>query len=131
MLHRNPIRRDGSALRVVAKREGEAVNLIKTDSAVILELETDDREKIAEWREQRGWGSDDILEELLGPYLCNGWHIVPISCWDGLTISDDVEHNEAGEIMDVGDVYTFVNYALISEVDVLLKRGKVYLAKIE
>ena len=80
-------------------------------------------------------GAEEILRELLDDHLCNGWEFVPPEDIGALTsspiLSDEVERNDDGEIVKVGKVYWFPNYAVQSELDLLYDDGEVFFPEAE
>lgn len=96
---------------------------------LVLEIEDTDREEIDERSDMRS--DEDLFIDLLEPMLCNGWDKVDCACWGGLAITNDLVQNEDGETVHCGPVYTFIEYAVISEIQVLLRDGKITLNRYE
>jgi hypothetical protein len=74
-------------------------------------------------------GSDACFRELIEHQLCNGWTEVSPedigALTSGIILSDNVETNDDGKIVDIGRVYWDSQYAVQSAARELYEGGKV------
>src|ERR1700722_17299367 len=93
------LNKNGNKLRIVLTSDGKAE----------LQQRIDDGHLI---------GPDDVLYDLLEYHLCKGWEMIRPEEIGALTsapiISDDVARNDDGDIIEIGSVYWFPNYQILS-----------------
>ena len=112
------------------------IEIVKSEEGITLKLTDAGREELEGYRVDRlspyNWnkGTEEILLNLLEDWLCNGWEMVPPEDIGALTsapiLSDEVERDDNGEIVKVGAVYWFPDYAVTCELDVLADNGEVF-----
>lgn len=96
-----------------------------------IKLEKGDREKIAEMRGR--WDDESVFLELIERQLCNGWdNVYRIACWgNNINLTQEHETDDHGDTISLGKVYTYTDYAIRSEVDVLLEDGSIIFTMFE
>lgn len=76
---------------------------------------------------------DNLFLELCEYPLCNGWELIAPedigALTDSLIFSQDVERDDWGKILKVGDVYWFPDYMIRSPALELARHGFVIFAK--
>jgi hypothetical protein len=120
-----------SYIEIVKKSKDDYVG-----EGILLKLTDAGREELEAYRTDHlapyNWnkGTEEILCNLLEDWLCNGWEMVPPEDIGALTsapiLSDEIERDDNGEIVKVGAVYWFPDYAIICELDVLADNGEVF-----
>lgn len=113
---------------------GRYVELIEVPSGLRIKLNDTGRTELLEQRneESDGWkkGTLCTLQDLLEDWLGNGWSFVAPQDIGALTdapiLSPDVEQDDHGNVVKVGKVYWFPNYAVECELNTLLEKGEVF-----
>lgn len=99
-----------------------------------LVAEPDDKEMLADLFDRHGHNDNDFLSQLfestgLTPnghlYLVNPVDVGALT--DSPIVSDEVLHNDEGQVSTVGNLWWFPNYAIRSLADKLVRDGRVLL----
>lgn len=98
---------------------------------LVIEIDQDDREEITSQKDQGDRTDEDIFVDLIEPMLCNGWSTVAVALWSGFCITEDLVTDDHGDVIHCGDVFTYLDHAIRSEVDMLIEHGFVTLTRVE
>ena len=113
---------------VATPEHGFYVNLRKTEEGDLEILLTGEGQvnfdTVQEVRDAHGIHS--ALLALLEDHLCNGWEMVPPEDLGALTaapiLSDEIERDEGGRVVEAGRVYWFPDYAVRDEIEELREK---------
>lgn len=79
--------------------------------------------------DNKDMSDNELFVELIDDYLCNGWALIPPEGINALTdaflLSDDTYQDDDGTYPNVGSIYSFANYCIVSEIDMLKRDGEV------
>lgn len=87
----------------------------------------DEQDKLELEERAKDWGINSILAEILEPYTCNGWGFHLASDLGQLSespvIAKESYSEEDGSITLIGKAWYSPNYAVQSEIELLLEKG--------
>jgi hypothetical protein len=102
----------------------------KTEDGLLIQLTEEGREELlAEQVNDGEYGrpTNEIFTDLIEWHLGNGWkYLDPMeigALTDSLILTDEAERNDHGELVKLGDVYWFPDYAVTCELNEMLAGG--------
>jgi hypothetical protein len=107
------------------------VDFTKKNGSLVIKLLPEGREFLKGKQDAENWkkGTNPIFLELIEYQLSNGWDLILpediCALTSSLILSDEAEYNNTGELVKIGRVYWFPDYAVVCELEVLLEKGEI------
>jgi hypothetical protein len=109
------------------------IEIVKNPNGITLKLTPAGREELqSRMGPGGGWVKclRSILADLLEDHLANGWEFIEPAEIGALTsapiLSDEVERDDEGKLVWLGNVYWFPDYAVRCELEEMLENGEVF-----
>lgn len=107
------------------------VNFVKEANQLRIILLENRQDLVDELAYHPEWDDDMRLEETIEYEICNGWSWIKIGALTSAPIlTDDVIFDDEGDVVEIGAVYYYNEYAIKDPVEVLLEDGYVIFQKV-